>query len=339
MFWGLGEDLTETGIYPLDIILGGGYEKGDIIEVSGDTGLGKTTMVLELCKKAYFSGLTIAYLDVENAVKASFFRNLGIPLDEVGSVAGEHKFFLASPCNFKELEDICTVLLRDLEVPYDILIIDSLSNVNQFAENLTVESKEMGLRARQETLFFSKFKPDFRRSKTTAVVVNQMRTKMQSFGYMMKVSEDSSGGKSSKHNFDIRLRLSKGTSLCRKEETILGSKRKGSEMTDDQTIYGSVSRLSAIKNRNERPDIPVNLHVIYGRGISNVKFVADVITRIELYKTKGGGFWNFPDDCPIPVLRELVGRGKEELETVVEEHLEVIVKYLKDIGHWSLVIK
>lgn len=340
MFWGLSGKKYTTGIHALDIVLGGGFERGDIIEVSGDSCLGKTTMIMDMCRRMYNEGMTIAYLDSENAMHEEFFNSIGIPKNEIGSLAGESRFFVASPTNFKDLFDICEVLLRDIENPYDIIIIDSLSNIVEYTETMDFEDKNIGLRARQETKFFTRFKADFRRTKTSVFIINQMRTKMGKVGGMfVALPDDSTGGKASKHNYDIRLRLLKGQRLTRKEETILGSKMKGKSSSDDETPYGCISRLQAEKNRNERPFIPVNLHVIFGQGINNTLFLIDVIKKLGYVVSKGSGYWSIKENCECEFLCGNSGRGDNELEMLISKYEPQIVEHLKKIGRWSLVIK
>lgn len=44
-----GEDRTSTGISELDRVMGGGIVKGSVILVGGDPGIGKSTLLLQLC--------------------------------------------------------------------------------------------------------------------------------------------------------------------------------------------------------------------------------------------------------------------------------------------------
>jgi len=333
MFWGMGEILEPTGIHALDIVLGGGYERGDIIEIFGEPGLGKTTLLMELCSRFVQKGKTIAFIDVENAVKNSFLVNCGIDPSIRGPIAGKHQFFTASPTNFLELQEICDYLLRDLDKPYDIMIIDSLSNVNEYSENLSIESNEIGVRARQETKFFSKFKGDFRRTKTTVFIVNQLRNK--SSGQTVRFHQDSTGGYASKHNFDVRLKLKSGPEIFHQkgEETITGDKLKAS----DGVPYGRAVQMYAEKNKSTRPRIPVPLHVIWGKGISNSMFLYEVLTNKGDLQMGGRGYWGFLEDIKGVSFSGAKGQGKEICFDFIQEHEEEIVKYLEDSGCWKLV--
>jgi hypothetical protein len=156
----------------------------------------------------------------------------------------------------------------------------------------------------------------------------------------MVAYEDSTGGKSSKHNYDVRVIIEPGMGkLVRKEPTILGStKEKGGEKSDDKTVYGCISSMKSFKNRNERPEIPVNLHVIYGMGISNVMFLDDVLSRFNFYVIKSGGWWEFEEIPDFPELSKKKGQGKVELWALIKENEDKIVNYFKSVGKWSLTL-
>lgn len=334
MFFGLGGDKLETGIYPLDIVLGGGYEKGDWIEISSESNIGKTTLLLDVCRRALKNGMTVAYIDVEAAVKSNILKNMGVSLDLVGSVAGESKFFITTPYNFVELEEIFETLLY-IKNPYDIIVIDSLSNVMPWKEDMSVKDKEIGLRARQEGNFFTKFKGPLRRSGSTIFMVNQMRVAFKGKGIFTQSYMDSTSGNSAKHNCDVRLRIEPNPKkLVRKEKTILGSKLIKDVRSDDETVYGSIGRLKAIKNRNNRPEIPVDIHVIFGQGISNIFFLETLLVHHEFIKIKTGGSWKFSG---IPSVGESNGKLRRVLRSTIRDNEIKIVEFLKENGYWSLV--
>lgn len=337
MCWGMGTNIIPTGIHAVDIILGGGYEPGDWIELTGEWGTGKSTLVLDICRRAFLEGKKIAYLDVENGVKASILNNFKIDINEVGHTIGKDRFLLISPQNFGELETVFENIVSDKENKrYDIIVIDSLSNVSQFDETLSIKSKDIALRARQEGIFFTIFKSMLRKYKITVFVVNQVTQKFEKKGMNFVCTKDSTGGNKSKHNFDIRLWLDKGMVLRHKEGTILGSTvgEKGAR-NDDKTIFGCISKLKATKNRGERPEIPVDLHVLFGRGISNPMFVDSVLCYHEYYTVNTGG-WKFGYIPELPCLSEKSGKRVIDRQNIVLEHEAEIIQFLKDNNKWKL---
>lgn len=340
-FWGLGTDIVPTGIYALDIVLGGGYEPGDWIEIAGGWGCGKSTLVLDICRKAYEQGKKIAYLDVENGVKGSILENLGIDVSNVGQRAGKDPFLLISPQDFKELEDVFKIIVSGAKnLRYDIVVVDSLSNVSQFDENLSVTTNDIARRARQEGIFFSEFKSELRRNKITVIVVNQKTTKMEKKGSLLLTWDESTGGNKAKHNFDIRLWMEKvggqAGFIKRPEETITGSHRGSKGARDDtQTIYGCHSVLIAKKNRSERPEIPVDIHVIFGQGISNPRFVRTVLFY-KGYLTGTDNSWCFQEIPELPCVSGIKGSKELNLLELIKENEGDIVEFLKSKNQWKL---
>ena len=61
------EDRTSTGIGELDRVLGGGIVKGCLCLVGGDPGIGKSTLLLQMCKNLVESGQEILYVSGEES--------------------------------------------------------------------------------------------------------------------------------------------------------------------------------------------------------------------------------------------------------------------------------
>ena len=58
---GKEETRVKTGINELDRVLGGGLVKGSLVLVGGEPGIGKSTLILELCNKMQGEG-TVLYI-------------------------------------------------------------------------------------------------------------------------------------------------------------------------------------------------------------------------------------------------------------------------------------
>ena len=62
------EQRYKTGISELDRTLGGGLVKGSLTLIGGDPGIGKSTLILELCEKILLDG-NILYVSGEESVR------------------------------------------------------------------------------------------------------------------------------------------------------------------------------------------------------------------------------------------------------------------------------
>ncbi|MFR8033067.1 MAG: DNA repair protein RadA [Lachnospiraceae bacterium] len=63
------EDRTTTGIHELDRVLGGGIVQGSLILVGGDPGIGKSTLLLQVCRNLAAAGKKILYISGEESLK------------------------------------------------------------------------------------------------------------------------------------------------------------------------------------------------------------------------------------------------------------------------------
>ena len=60
-------ELLSSGALGIDLVLGGGYPKGRIIEIFGPESSGKTTLALHACAENQKTGGTAAFIDAEHA--------------------------------------------------------------------------------------------------------------------------------------------------------------------------------------------------------------------------------------------------------------------------------
>lgn len=72
------EDRTKTGMEELDRVLGGGIVKGSLILVGGDPGIGKSTLLLQVCKNLADIGKKVLYVSGEESLKQIKVRAMRI---------------------------------------------------------------------------------------------------------------------------------------------------------------------------------------------------------------------------------------------------------------------
>ncbi|CAN5174637.1 DNA repair protein RadA [soil metagenome] len=105
-----------TGVTEFDRVCGGGVVPGSAILLSGDPGVGKSTLLLDVAGRAALKGARVAYISGEEAIEQirARARRMGL---EKAPVA------LASAT---ALRDILGTLKRE---PFDIVIIDSVQTL------------------------------------------------------------------------------------------------------------------------------------------------------------------------------------------------------------------
>ena len=65
----LSQERTKTGLSELDRVLGGGFVQGSLTLVGGDPGIGKSTLLLQICQKLGEQGKNILYVSGEESVQ------------------------------------------------------------------------------------------------------------------------------------------------------------------------------------------------------------------------------------------------------------------------------
>ncbi len=67
-----------TGIAELDRVLGGGIMQGSLILVGGDPGIGKSTLLLQVCRQLSLAGRKVLYISGEESLKQIKLRAMRI---------------------------------------------------------------------------------------------------------------------------------------------------------------------------------------------------------------------------------------------------------------------
>lgn len=110
------EERTLTGIGELDRVLGGGIVTGSLVLVGGDPGIGKSTLLLQMCQSLAGAQKEVLYVSGEESVKQIKMR-----ADRLGRFEGE--LFLLSET---DLDIVVETISRRKP---DIVIIDSIQTM------------------------------------------------------------------------------------------------------------------------------------------------------------------------------------------------------------------
>lgn len=110
------EERIDTGIGELDRVLGGGVVPGSLILVGGDPGIGKSTLLLQVCKNLSAQGKSVLYISGEESLKQIKIRAKRI---------GDFSDGLSLLCetNLSVIEEVI-----QKEVP-DIVVVDSIQTM------------------------------------------------------------------------------------------------------------------------------------------------------------------------------------------------------------------
>jgi len=109
-------DRIKTGINEMDRVLGGGIVRGSLILVGGDPGIGKSTLLLQMCKSLSDKDKKILYVSGEESLKQIKLR-----ADRLGKFNND----ISLLCD-TDLENIEACIKKDMP---EIVIIDSIQTM------------------------------------------------------------------------------------------------------------------------------------------------------------------------------------------------------------------
>ncbi|MCD7826811.1 MAG: DNA repair protein RadA [Clostridiaceae bacterium] len=107
---------TLTGIGELDRVLGGGIVTGSLVLVGGDPGIGKSTLLLQMCQQLVNTEKKVLYVSGEESVKQIKMR-----ADRLGEFKKE--LFLLSETDLDRVVDVIS------RMKPDVVVIDSIQTM------------------------------------------------------------------------------------------------------------------------------------------------------------------------------------------------------------------
>ncbi len=110
------QDRISTGYKELDRVLGSGIVAGSLVLVGGDPGIGKSTLLLQVCRNLAASGHKVLYISGEESLKQIKLR-----ANRIGEVTGELYFLCET--NLDDIEEAIR------EAKPEIVIIDSIQTM------------------------------------------------------------------------------------------------------------------------------------------------------------------------------------------------------------------
>ena len=116
------EERMDSGIPELNRVLGGGIVKGSLILVGGDPGIGKSTLLLQICRNLANAGKDVVYVSGEESLKQIKMR-----ADRLGGFEKEVSLLCETDI------DVAASVLRERKP--DMVVVDSVQTMS--SEELT----------------------------------------------------------------------------------------------------------------------------------------------------------------------------------------------------------
>ena len=295
----------DSGSVIVNMVLGGGLPMGKNIEIYSNSGYGKSTITLSICRSLCKQGHKVLYIDAEGSIN-ELIESMGFYRDNlVWTPENQDGNFI--PVQISYFEDI-EEILENMVPKYDdkgnptdsdirLVVIDSVAALcpkeyrGDFGERLSIASAKPGVVAKLMTAFCRKFNGYKTAYNMSFLFINQMRDNL-ALSFAAKYEDNVPGGRALKYFMDVILKLNSRGIHKEKVENTLGEVQ---EVETEREVD-----IKAVKNRLTNGNIGFPLQVRYGIGISNIAAMPYILPKKriitkdgnEVYMIEGSGAWN-----------------------------------------------
>ena len=286
-------ETISTGSIALDLALGvGGLPRGRVTEVYGPESSGKTTIALHVIAEAQKNGGKCAFIDAEHALDPIYAKAIGCNIDDL---------LVSQPDTGEQALTITNKLIESGAL--DVVVVDSVAALTPRAEiEGEMGDSHVGLHARLMSQAMRKIVGNLNHSKTTLIMINQLREKI---GVMFGSPEVTTGGKALKFYASVRLDI-------RRIETL----KDGGEASGNKT------RVKVVKNKVAPPFRQAEFEITYGEGISRTGDIVDIAVDMGILDKKGAWYaYN----------GENIGQGRANTKVYLDENTDVREEIAKKI--------
>lgn len=131
------EPRNSTGMKELDRVLGGGIVEGSLILVGGDPGIGKSTLLLQVCKSLSNRGISVLYVSGEESL-----QQIKLRAQRIGDFSDSLK--LLCETNLDRIKEVImrrkpqVVVIDSVQTMYNEEVASSPGSVSQVRESTNV---------------------------------------------------------------------------------------------------------------------------------------------------------------------------------------------------------
>ncbi|XP_004488062.1 DNA repair protein recA homolog 3, mitochondrial-like isoform X2 [Cicer arietinum] len=258
--------VVSTGSFALDIALGiFGLPKGRVVEIFGPEASGKTTLALHVIAEAQKQGGYCAFIDAEHALDKSLAESIGVNTENL---------LLSQPDCGEQALSLVDTLIRSGSI--DVVVVDSVAALVPKGElDGDMGDAHMAMQARLMSQALRKLCHSLSLSQCILIFINQVRSKISTFGGFGGPTEVTCGGNALKFYASVRLNIKR-----------IGFVKKGEETLGSQVL------VKVVKNKHAPPFKTAQFELEFGKGISREAEVIELSIKHKLVK-KSGSFYEY----------------------------------------------
>ena len=277
-------EVTPSGRPDLDVILGGGYGVGKIVEIYSEEAMGKSGLALEAIKECQSLGGIAAFIDAEHALNTEYCEQIGVDVDAL---------YLSQPSFGEQAFEAIRALIGTGQI--DLIVVDSVSALVPKAE-LEGESGQahMAVQARMMSQGMKLIVAAASDNKCTVIFLNQLRSTLAMYGAPKKTT----GGNALKFYATQRLEL----------------KRKG-WLKEGEQIIGFNQQIKVVKNKLAPPFQILENDIVYGKGVDALAGLIEACV-FEGVMIKKGAFYYYKETR--------LAQGAKKLRIALEDNPDLV---------------
>ncbi|GMP62840.1 hypothetical protein CsSME_00024790 [Camellia sinensis var. sinensis] len=288
--------VVSTGSFSLDIALGiGGLPKGRVVEIYGPEASGKTTLALHIISEAQKQGGYCVFVDAEHALDPALAEAVGVKTENL---------LLSQPDCGEQALSLVDTLIRSGSV--DVVVVDSAAALVPKGElDGEMGDAHMAMQARLMSQALRKLCHSLSLSKTILIFINQVRSKLSTFGGFGGPTEVTCGGNALKFYASVRLNIRRTGLVKKGEETI-----------------GSQVLVKIVKNKHAPPFKTAQFELEFGKGICLESEIVELGYKHKFITKIGGAYYSMNGQS---------FRGKDAIKQYLAENTNTREELMKKL--------
>lgn len=273
--------IVNSNIAVLDNILKGGFELGSIVQLVSESGMGKSTIAMQIAKSLCEQDYNLLYLDCEGSISRELMESTGV------KEYLNKRFFYVKESTFNQVEKTLDKFINTDEISF--VIVDSIAGIINEAfinldKTISITTNNTGYSSRPLVLFMQKYNSIAKTKNICFILTNQYRNKVDmQIGTILKEY----GAKGVKYNSDVILRIAplKAT----KENEHFRNLTKN-------IPYGRNLEFEIVKSNKRKPEEKFPFYFFYGQGISTMFSFIEMLINKGIIQEKANAYYSFQID-------------------------------------------